>query len=715
MARYAKFFSLGGGGGTNNLQLPVGTILDTTLRQVQDGLGTGSPLYLSTGGLRVGTTAGSAMYWDDTNNRLGIGTTTPLGILHLKSTAAITRMVIDGDAGFNKLISYRTAGLQRFGLYVNNTAESGSNAGSDFAIRAYSDAGTLLTTPIFIKRSTGNVGIGTTTPTSNLVVASSGSTTSRIQSSGDSSSNFIIGNDNSPNRLTLTGGESNNGSISSITNGSSYIRFRGSYCLITNTAGDPNNSPSTLAVKGSGSTSTTTSLLVQNSSSTAALTVKDDLTSTFGSTIFQSMGTSSLNLLTAGTTPQTSDRGVFVGNGSFNNASIVGVAIGNNTTLGTGTGNIAIGFTANASGGSIAISQGGLGATASGGGTAINGTSTGGIAIGGTTNTSGAIGIGSSATATATNSVAVGFITAASGSFSLAIGDRCTASHTQSIAIGLGSKTSANGDFVAGGYFPNGGYGIYNVYFGTGPQGDQTNAIDGDSYAINGSGGFGTNRNGGNLTLAGGKGTGSGTAGNVIFSTSTVGSSGTTLQTLTERMRITGTGNVGVGEASPTARLQVKGSGSTSATTALLVQNSGGTTTLSVNDAGDAVIKNQLDVLGGGASFRVTSTATSVTLGLGPTGWMTYTALETYFLGNDFYANGSGKNLRWGGGAIFGSINNRNASAIVQITSTTQGFLPPRMTTAQKNLIATPATGLMVFDTDLVRPCFFNGATWITL
>jgi hypothetical protein len=97
------------------------------------------------------------MYWDDTNNRLGVGTTTPLGILHLKSTAAITRMVIDGDAGFNRLISYRTGAVQRFGLYVNNTAESGSNAGSDFAIRAYSDAGTLLNTPIFIKRSTGQV------------------------------------------------------------------------------------------------------------------------------------------------------------------------------------------------------------------------------------------------------------------------------------------------------------------------------------------------------------------------------------------------------------------------------------------------------------------------------------------------------------------------------------------------------------------------------
>ena len=43
-------------------------------------------------------------------------------------------------------------------------------------------------------------------------------------------------------------------------------------------------------------------------------------------------------------------------------------------------------------------------------------------------------------------------------------------------------------------------------------------------------------------------------------------------------------GNVGVGEASPTARLQVKGSGSTSATTSLLVQNSAGSTAFQVKD-----------------------------------------------------------------------------------------------------------------------------------
>jgi hypothetical protein len=118
----------------------------------------------------------AGLFWDNTNKYLGIGTTTPIGILHLYKSAATTRMVMDGDAGQSKIITYRTGGLQRFGLYVNNTAESGSNAGSNFAIRAYSDAGTLLNTPVFIKRSTGNVGVNTLTGTAKLQVVGSGST-----------------------------------------------------------------------------------------------------------------------------------------------------------------------------------------------------------------------------------------------------------------------------------------------------------------------------------------------------------------------------------------------------------------------------------------------------------------------------------------------------------------------------------------------------------
>jgi len=55
------------------------------------------------------------------------------------------------------------------------------------------------------------------------------------------------------------------------------------------------------------------------------------------------------------------------------------------------------------------------------------------------------------------------------------------------------------------------------------------------------------------------------------------------------------------------------------------------------------------------------------------------------------------------------------ASAQLQIDSTTKGFLPPRMTTTQKNAIASPATGLMVFDTTLAKLCVYSGTTWETI
>jgi hypothetical protein len=54
-----------------------------------------------------------------------------------------------------------------------------------------------------------------------------------------------------------------------------------------------------------------------------------------------------------------------------------------------------------------------------------------------------------------------------------------------------------------------------------------------------------------------------------------------------------------------------------------------------------------------------------------------------------------------------------NASAIAQIDSTTKGFLPPRMTTTQKNAIGTPAAGLQVYDTTLNQMSYYNGTTWV--
>jgi len=56
-----------------------------------------------------------------------------------------------------------------------------------------------------------------------------------------------------------------------------------------------------------------------------------------------------------------------------------------------------------------------------------------------------------------------------------------------------------------------------------------------------------------------------------------------------------------------------------------------------------------------------------------------------------------------------------DASAIVQMDSTTKGFLPPVMRTGEKNAIASPATGLIVFDTDLGKLCVYTGAAWETV
>jgi hypothetical protein len=69
-------------------------------------------------------------------------------------------------------------------------------------------------------------------------------------------------------------------------------------------------------------------------------------------------------------------------------------------------------------------------------------------------------------------------------------------------------------------------------------------------------------------------------------------------------------------------------------------------------------------------------------------------------------------------GFVFNGSNSSatlTASSIVDIQSTTKGFLPPRMTTTQKNAIASPATGLMVYDTTLNLISVYNGTTWITL
>jgi hypothetical protein len=231
------------------------------------------------------------------------------------------------------------------------------------------------------------------------------------------------------------------------------------------------------------------------------------------------------------------------------------------------------------------------------------------------------------------------------------------------------------------------------------------------------------------------------------------------LETVTGNVLLgTTSGNVGVGLTAPTARLQVKGSGATSATTSLLVQNSSSTTTFSVNDAGqlslpstapkitlggDLTIENTIatrqmvyDVTNGNLSIysggvgegyfignRLTTSRSSTTYvtpnSMNDLGSALITAYDSNGNPNITASNNGNRSivlrgLGANGAVLIGNITTGNGtlySAILQADSTTQGFLPPRQTQVQRLAIASPAIGLIVYQTDAPEGLYINKST----
>jgi hypothetical protein len=69
------------------------------------------------------------------------------------------------------------------------------------------------------------------------------------------------------------------------------------------------------------------------------------------------------------------------------------------------------------------------------------------------------------------------------------------------------------------------------------------------------------------------------------------------------------------------------------------------------------------------------------------------------------------------GGVAIGAVS-ANACAVLDLVSTTKGFLPPRMTQAQRESIAAgiDSAGLLVYQTDAVPGFwYYNGASWLSL
>jgi hypothetical protein len=81
-------------------------------------------------------------------------------------------------------------------------------------------------------------------------------------------------------------------------------------------------------------------------------------------------------------------------------------------------------------------------------------------------------------------------------------------------------------------------------------------------------------------------------------------------------------------------------------------------------------------------------------------------------------ADNNGDNSWWNPAGvrtfIFGATTRTNASALVEMTSTTRGFLPPRNANPAAN-ITTPAEGLICFDTTDKKLQVYDGTNWIDL
>ncbi len=85
---------------------------------------------------------------------IGIGIANPLTKLHIDGGASALIANLDANVSVAKSVSFRSDNSSRFNIEVSGT-ESGSNAGMDFYLRAYTDAGALLSTPLTITRATG--------------------------------------------------------------------------------------------------------------------------------------------------------------------------------------------------------------------------------------------------------------------------------------------------------------------------------------------------------------------------------------------------------------------------------------------------------------------------------------------------------------------------------------------------------------------------------
>jgi len=102
---------------------------------------------------------------------------------------------------------------------------------------------------------------------------------------------------------------------------------------------------------------------------------------------------------------------------------------------------------------------------------------------------------------------------------------------------------------------------------------------------------------------------------------------------------------------------------------------------------------------------------------------LTGTTLNSTITGSSLTSVGTIANLSTGsiinsGKVIVGASSAASSSAVLEATSTTQGFLPPRMSAGQRNAISYPSTGLIIFCNNCSingQMQYFNGTAWVDM
>lgn len=156
-------------------------------------------------------------------------------------------------------------------------------------------------------------------------------------------------------------------------------------------------------------------------------------------------------------------------------------------------------------------------------------------------------------------------------------------------------------------------------------------------------------------------------------------------------------GRIGIGTLNPVSKLEVDSN-----------FNGGNLVHIGNSNTGNGAYAGiQLDVAGGGGAFYTTGS-----------GFVTpnFTTIQTATTG-DFgvFATSSSAyalTVKANKDILVNTITDV-PSSILTVASTTQGALLPRMNTTQQNAISSPATGLIIYNTDSLGLVDYNGTAWL--